>query len=546
MTCATEISLENLLKANSKTSLSLVYNLEKSWFLIGYLDKNILNYSSIKLTDLVLFKGKTTFVYQAKEVYKLLENTLEAPIFLDLKLASYIQNSNLGFSWDDLPIRYDLESPIADNFELNKLWQTAKLGDYFITNLDSKLLELWQNLESPLTRVLAVMEQTGIYIDKDKLQEISDELAKESTDLKQEIQTILNNPGLNLNSPTQLGPALVAFGLSIKPKSSGKIPTDKDTLESLIALDESGVVAKILDYRTVTKLNSTFASSFLEKLDDGSRLHGIFSQTAAATGRISSNSPNLQNIPIRHHKYGPLLRSCIASPTGKQLISADYSQIELRLLAHFCGDETLIQAFLNDEDIHTRTASEIFEIPLSDVTKEQRRVGKTLNFALLYQQGAFATGRQLGISTKEATKIIAKYFEKFVKVRPYLDSSLNFARNYGYVETLFGRRRYFDFINSSDGFLRSGEERAACNAPLQGSNADLLKRAMINLQTRIETQKLPAKIILTVHDELVVEVDTSFGKEMEQIVIAEMELNQPLKVPIKVEAGLGANWSLTK
>jgi DNA polymerase-1 len=387
------------------------------------------------------------------------------------------------------------------------------------------------------------MENTGIYIDQTKLQEISNQLSGETERLDSEIKAILQVENLNLNSPSQLGPALVNFGLAIKPKSSGKIPTDKDILESLVPLDKSGVVAKILDYRTVTKLNSTFAVSFLGKLDKNSRIHGIFSQTGAATGRISSNSPNLQNIPIKHPKYGPLLRACIASEPSKLIISADYSQIELRLLAHFTSDPVLKAAFENDEDVHARTASEIFEIPLDSVTKEQRNVGKTLNFALLYQQGPQATGKQLGISTKEASQIIAKYFQKFAKD---LDSNLEFARKNGFVETFLGRRRYFDNLNSTNGFLRSMEERAVCNSPLQGSNADLIKLAMINLQNRIEKENLPAKIVLTVHDELVVETDKDFAQKMLQILITEMELGQPLNVPIKVEAGVGANWSEAK
>lgn len=542
--------LDQLLKITKDGFSSLVYDLESQLFYIGKIEDEVLNYTSVSLEDLKQFAGQKVFVYEAKEVYKLFKNTLEAPIFLDLKLAAYIDNSNLSFTWEDFTWRYNFENfeteDFGGNINLVKLFNTHKLGEHFLANLDGKLLDLWQGLESPLARVLAVMEQNGIYIDEAKLQEISDELGAETQRLNTEIKQILNAPSLNLNSPAQLGPALVNFGLAIKPKSSGKISTDKDTLEGVITLDESGVVSKILDYRTATKLNSTFAVSFLGKLDENSRIHGSFSQTVAATGRISSNSPNLQNIPIRHPKYGPLLRSCIAASNGKQLVSADYSQIELRLLAHFSGDETLRAAFENGQDVHQRTASEIFEVPLEQVTKEQRRVGKTLNFALLYQQGPQATGKQLGISTKEASKIIAKYFEKFVKVRPYLDGTLEFARKNGYVETLFGRRRYFDYINSTDGFLRSGEERAACNAPLQGSNADLIKRAMINLQTRIETEKLPAKIILTVHDELVVEVDSSFSDKMKEIVIEEMNLGQPLQVPILVEAGVGDNWAEAK
>jgi DNA polymerase-1 len=550
-----QIFISDLLKSPKEQVFSLVYEaqqdlLSDGLFLVGFIKDEVLNYTKVELEDLKKLAGRGVFTYESKEVYKLFENTLEAPVLLDLKLGAYIENSNLPFQFEDFHRRFSLETfakeDFGGNIELAKLWHSDQLGRHFMQNLDSRLLNLWQNVESPLARVLAVMENTGIYIDQTKLQEISNQLSGETERLDSEIKAILQVENLNLNSPSQLGPALVNFGLAIKPKSSGKIPTDKDILESLVPLDKSGVVAKILDYRTVTKLNSTFAVSFLGKLDKNSRIHGIFSQTGAATGRISSNSPNLQNIPIKHPKYGPLLRACIASEPSKLIISADYSQIELRLLAHFTSDPVLKAAFENDEDVHARTASEIFEIPLDSVTKEQRNVGKTLNFALLYQQGPQATGKQLGISTKEASQIIAKYFQKFAKVRPYLDSNLEFARKNGFVETFLGRRRYFDNLNSTNGFLRSMEERAVCNSPLQGSNADLIKLAMINLQNRIEKENLPAKIVLTVHDELVVETDKDFAQKMLQILITEMELGQPLNVPIKVEAGVGANWSEAK
>jgi DNA polymerase-1 len=550
-----QIFISDLLKSPKEQVFSLVYEaqqdlLSDGLFLVGFIKDEVLNYTKVELEDLKKLAGRGVFTYESKEVYKLFENTLEAPVLLDLKLGAYIENSNLPFQFEDFHRRFSLETfakeDFGGNIELAKLWHSDQLGRHFMQNLDSRLLNLWQNVESPLARVLAVMENTGIYIDQTKLQEISNQLSGETERLDSEIKAILQVENLNLNSPSQLGPALVNFGLAIKPKSSGKIPTDKDILESLVPLDKSAVVAKILDYRTVTKLNSTFAVSFLGKLDKNSRIHGIFSQTGAATGRISSNSPNLQNIPIKHPKYGPLLRACIASEPSKLIISADYSQIELRLLAHFTSDTVLKAAFENDEDVHARTASEIFEIPLDSVTKEQRNVGKTLNFALLYQQGPQATGKQLGISTKEASQIIAKYFQKFAKVRPYLDSNLEFARKNGFVETFLGRRRYFDNLNSTNGFLRSMEERAVCNSPLQGSNADLIKLAMINLQNRIEKENLPAKIVLTVHDELVVETDKDFAQKMLQILITEMELGQPLNVPIKVEAGVGANWSEAK
>jgi len=417
-------------------------------------------------------------------------------------------------------------------------------------NLPPQIYELWQEIESPLAFVLAKIENYGVYINKASLEDTAEKLTLKVNQVQEEILGKFGEifgetkkvESINLNSPAQLGEALKKAGYLLKETKTGKISTDRAVLEELLLTDENNLIQPILDYRTVAKLSSTYTQTFLQVLDENSRIHTQYNQLGSATGRISSNNPNLQNIPIRNPEYGPLIRSCFAAEKGNSLICADYSQIELRLLAHFCGDEVLTEAFALNQDIHQRTASEIFDVPLESVTKQQRRLGKTLNFALVYQQGSFATAVQLGISQKEAAAFINKYFAKFSKVKPFIESTIAKAKETGYVETLFGRRRYFQNLNSSMVMLRKLDERAAFNAVLQGSNADLIKKAMILLDEKFQKENLKAQIVLQVHDELVVECSTEIAEKVSKMVVETMQLNQPLKVPVLVEAGIGNNW----
>ena len=426
------------------------------------------------------------------------------------------------------------------------------LGQYFFLqeNLSEQVKDLWVNIESKLALVLAKIEHDGVYINKAALEDIAKQLTLKTNQLQHEILGKIGETNLNLNSPAQLGVALKNLGYPLKETKTGKISTDRAVLEELLLTDTNSLIQPILDYRTVAKLSSTYTQTFLSVLDENSRVHTVYNQLGSATGRISSTSPNLQNIPIRNPEYGPLIRSCFSAETGNTLVCADYSQIELRLLAHFSGDEVLTEAFALNQDIHQRTASEIFEIPLEKVTKQQRRLGKTLNFALVYQQGSFATAVQLGVTQKEAAEFIKKYFDRFSKVKPFIDETINLAKQRGFVETLMGRRRYFQNLNSSMVMLRKIDERAAFNAVLQGSNADLIKKAMIELNQTFQlssnfeslTNSQKPKMVLQVHDELVVECGKEVSQKVSKIVEETMELNQPLKVPILVEAGIGENW----
>jgi DNA polymerase-1 len=275
-------------------------------------------------------------------------------------------------------------------------------------------------------------------------------------------------------------------------------------------------------------------------------LHGDFNQTTTATGRLSSSNPNLQNIPIRSDIGRRIRRAFITADPNWVILSADYSQIELRLLAHMSGDEILIDAFQKNQDIHARTAGEIFDVPFEQVTSEMRRIGKTLNFALIYQQGPYATAQDLGISTKEAQAFIDKYFARYPKVKGFMQRTVEEARLCGYVSTLWGRRRYFRFLNDRSEAVRKADERAACNAPLQGSAADLMKLAMIRLEKRLQEDGLKAMLVLQVHDELVLEVPKAQLEQTKAAVLDAMQMDQPFKMPLHVDVGVSTNWMEAK
>jgi DNA polymerase I len=443
---------------------------------------------------------------------------------------------------------------VLSDIEQTKIIQTLLDNRDFIgvihtidKTLPESLKKLWREVESPLVYILAKIELNGVFIDQNKLKDIQSELDRQIISLEQSITQMIDKP-ININSTKQLGEALAEKGYNLGKKGkSGNLSTDRETLELLIADDTSGLIKKILEYRTYTKLQSGFVVPLLDLVDKKtSRIHTTYDQMIVPTGRISSNSPNLQNIPVKDDIYGKKIRSCFAAEPGNILIGADYSQAELRFLAHFTQDETLLEVFRSGQDIHSRTASEIFEIPLSEVTSSQRRVGKTLNFALLYQQGTFSTAKQLGITTKEAQVYIDKYFARFTKVKPFIEKVLLDGAEKGYVETFSGRRRYFANLKVPNRFLRAMDERAAFNAVLQGSNADITKLAMLHLEKRFRKEKIDYRLVLTVHDELVVEVNEKYIEIGKRILQEEMELGQPLFVPLEVCVSAGKNWAETK
>ncbi len=407
---------------------------------------------------------------------------------------------------------------------------------------EQKLESVYEKIDLPLAPVLAGIERTGIRVDRKELHKMSEAMEKEVRRLEKEIWK-LSGSEFNVNSPTQL--AEILFGkLNLQPNPRrGKAKarsTAADVLEELSA--QHPLPAKIIEYREIAKLKSTYVDA-LPKLihPETGRLHTSFSQTGTATGRLSSSDPNLQNIPIRS-ELGRQIRAAFVAEKGKILLSADYSQIELRIMAHFSMDPVLIEAFRNGEDIHARTAQEVFGVGPLAQTAEHRRAAKAINFGIIYGLSPFGLAQQLGIEQKEAAKFINAYFTRYRGVKEHLDKILAETRKTGVAKTLFGRIRPIPEINSPQMQLRNFAERTALNSPLQGTAADLIKLAMIRIDRRLGEEKFEAKMILQVHDELLFEAPVKEREKLEKLVQEEMEGVHKLAVPLAVEIGAGRNW----
>ena len=402
--------------------------------------------------------------------------------------------------------------------------------------------ELFENIEMPLTSVLGDLEWQGMRIDTGILNELSTEYTITQERLQNEIYELAGE-SLNLNSPKQIGEVL--FGkLSLpgaKKTKNGAHSTNVDVLEKLAP--DYPIVEKILDYREVQKLLSTYIDALPGQiLAESGRLHSSFNQTVTATGRLSSTNPNLQNIPIRTDG-GKRIREAFIAAEGCVLVAADYSQIELRILAHLSKDQFLLQAFKDEKDIHALTASAIYGVFPEMVTPEMRRAAKTINFGLMYGMGPINLSRQLKISFNEARNFIATYFQQFPTIKQYMDSTISKAREYGYTETLLGRRRFLKEINASNRNIREAAERTAINTPVQGTAADIIKIAMIDIHREMPEMYRDAKMLLQVHDELVFEVPVNDAEVLRDWVVEKMSSAYELLVPVKVDAGIGKNWS---
>ncbi|MBL7110918.1 MAG: DNA polymerase I [Bacteroidales bacterium] len=406
-----------------------------------------------------------------------------------------------------------------------------------------KLLELAETVEFPLIPVLADMERAGIKLDIESLSKYSVELRDEITTLQQEIYT-LTGYEFNISSPKQLGEILfdrMKISSDVKKTKTNTWSTSEDILLRLT--NKHPVVQKILDYRSLTKLLSTYVEA-LPKLinEETGKLHSSFNQAVAATGRLSSNNPNMQNIPIREERGREIRKSFIPSSEDYILFSADYSQIELRLMAHMSGSRDMISAFRNNEDIHQSTASKIYNVKPQDVTREMRSSAKTANFGIIYGISAFGLSQRLNIGRKEAKELIDGYFDSFPGVKEYMEQSIHNAREKGYVETILGRKRHLKDINSRNAIVRGFAERNAINAPIQGSAADIIKLAMIRINKKLIEQNLQSKMILQVHDELVFDVYKPELEKVKEIAENEMINAIELDVPLIVESGSGDNW----
>jgi DNA polymerase-1 len=403
------------------------------------------------------------------------------------------------------------------------------------------LRKVYEDIEQPLVPVLLGMEETGVLIDRKMLKKQSGELAKTMLRLEEQAHKLAGGP-FNLGSPKQLQQILFEDqGLPVIRKTpKGQASTAEDVLQELA--DDYELPRVILDYRSVSKLKSTYTDKLPEQVSpDTGRIHTSYHQAVAATGRLSSTDPNLQNIPIRTPE-GRRIRQAFIAPKGFVLLAADYSQIELRIMAHISGDEGLLGAFAAERDIHQATAAEVFELDPADVTADHRRSAKAINFGLMYGMSAFGLAKQLGTTRGEAQEYVDLYFERYPGVKAFMDETRTQAHDVGYVETVFGRRLYLPEINDRNAQRRQYAERSAINAPMQGTAADIIKRAMIAVHDWISSKQVQARMIMQVHDELVFEVAKDESKAVRDEIITLMCAAADLKVPLKVDAGIGANW----
>ena len=402
--------------------------------------------------------------------------------------------------------------------------------------------QLFYEIEMPLEPVLVNMETNGVLLDTSALKQTSVLYNQRMTEIEQEIYQ-LAGMRFNISSPKQVGDILFKeMKLIEKPKKTktGQYVTSEEVLESL--RHKHPIVGKILDYRGLKKLLSTYIDALPELINPRTgRIHTSFNQAVTATGRLSSSNPNLQNIPVRDDD-GKEIRKCFIPDPGCEFFSADYSQIELRIMAHLSGDYNMIDAFNHDYDVHAATAAKIYKVPMNDVSKDMRRKAKTANFGIIYGISVFGLAERMGVDRNEARQLIDGYFETYPQVKAYMDKSIDTARENGYVETIFHRKRYLPDINSRNATVRGYAERNAINAPIQGSAADIIKVAMAHIYQRFKTNNLKAKMILQVHDELNFSVPTSEKEIVEKIVIEEMEHAYLMQVPLKADCGWGKNW----
>ena len=453
-------------------------------------------------------------------------------------LAAYVLNSNRNkYNFDDMLIAY------CGSADKTCGSAAAAYGLFLCMKgliAEQKCEPLLYDIEIPLAGVLADMELFGFKIDMDGITEFGDELAATANALKMRIYSLAGEE-FNINSPKQLGEVLFEkMGLPASKKTKTGYSTDAETLHKLMSKHD--IIEDILDYRQVTKLKSTYAEGLVKAADEKGRIHSVFNQTGTATGRLSSAEPNLQNIPIRTEIGRRFRKYFIPENSDYVIVDADYSQIELRLLAHISGDENMRDAFLAGEDIHTMTASTVFGVEPSCVTDELRKRAKAVNFGIVYGIGEHSLSEDLGISRAEAKQYITSYLAGFPKVSEYLDNIKKTAKSDGFVVTEFGRKRYIPELSASNKNVQHFGERIAMNSPIQGTAADIIKIAMIEVSDRLKKEKIDAHLILQVHDELLIESHRSCADKAKTILIECMENAVKFSVPLSVEANIGDNW----
>jgi DNA polymerase-1 len=525
-------------------SLMAIYGQTSHCFVHGF--ENIKNALDDLNQVIVTFFSKGIYYYFDKST----------PIF-DLVQAHFIIDPGLNHDETSIINEYfsqNLEAPkepFQNDLLGNNEWfeyakKMAKHANSLYVQLDAELKQLklesiFYEMDMPLQKILAKMEKNGITLNLPFYQNLEKDFNLELEEIQKTIEKF-GGEGINIKSPKQVGFLLFEkLQLPIIKKTKTGYSTDSDVLTELEAMGVSEIPGLILKYRELEKLLSTYIRSFPKLIHTDQKIRTHFLQHVAETGRLSSENPNLQNIPIRTEN-GRKLRKGFVSEKNKILISADYSQVELRILAHFSKDPTMVKSFLENKDIHQQTASEIFEVPLEKVTKDQRSSAKAINFGLMYGQSSFGLSQQLKISQKEARDYITNYFTKFNSVKAYLDTLKESCEQTGYSITLFGRKRNIPDIKSSNRQIKSMAERMAINSPIQGTAADIIKKAMIEIDKTLTQNKFPAKILLQVHDELIFECEPQYEEELKKIIVDKMENVVQLIVPLKVDVGSGTNW----
>ena len=513
-------------------------------------------------------KNILKIAHNIKYDYKVLKNydiEVQGAIF-DTMIAHYLINPDMKHGMDYLSEIYLNYTPISiesligkkgknqgnlrsaslkqqTNYAAEDADVTFQLYEIFEQKLKEENLEnLFYRIEMPLMKVLAKMELAGISLDKECLKKESLELENDLKNLEKKIFEF-SGEEFNLNSPKQLGEILfekLKLDAKAKKTKTGQYSTSEEVLQKLESKHE--IIKHILEYRTYQKLKSTYVDALPMQVNEKTgRIHTNFMQTVAATGRLSSVNPNLQNIPIRTLR-GQQVRAAFIASEGKKIISADYSQIELRLIAEISGEKNMIEAFQKGEDIHASTAAKLFKIPLNEVTKLQRSQAKTVNFGIIYGVSSFGLSEQTGLSRTEAKQMIDAYFETYPYLKEYMNEQIMKARKNGYVETILGRKRYLKDINSANFVVKGHAERNAINAPIQGSAADIIKLAMINIDRELENQKMETKMLLQVHDELILETPIDEIETAKILIKTQMETAYATQVPLLTEVGIADNW----
>ena len=545
---------------NESNEATYIYNIEEKKFIENF--KTIFEDENIKKIG-----------YDLGIDYVILKELGIEPqnIFFDAKIAEYDLNptskgtlQEISIKYLDIDINEYLEAKTGKKDEENKqinLFDTVKektedknkYEETIIVYVIGKLLEimikkleeteslsLFTEIEMPLVPILGSMQYEGMYVDKGALKDFGEELKQQISTLTDEIYELAGEE-FNINSHQQLGNILFEkLNLPSKKKTKSGYSTDVDVLEKI--RNEHPIVEKVLEYRTLTKLNSTYVEGLLQYINPiTEKIHSYFHQTITATGRISSTEPNLQNIPTRA-ELGKNIRKAFKPKEGNIYIDADYSQIELRVLAHISQDENMLAAFRNGEDIHKQAASKVLNIPIEEVTKEQRSSAKAVNFGIVYGISDFGLANQLGVSNKQAKEYITQYLEKYNGIKHFMDDIVESAKNKGYVETLFHRRRYVPELKSNNYMVRQFGSRVAMNTPIQGTAADIMKLAMKNVYKELKKSKLDAKLILQIHDELLIEVKMEDKEKAKEILKKSMVEAAKLSIPLEVEVSEGTNW----